>query len=121
MVNDCSSDVCSSDLHDRQPEVFADAAATSTADRLRTFAYFPFGGGRRSCVGEDLGLTIVSRVVAAVVARARISIDPRYRPRPTAIVTLRPRDGMPVHVEMRSESEQTETLGGYDHEAIDRH
>ena len=106
---------------DRPDEFIPDRWADGLADRLPTFAYFPFGGGRRSCVGEDLGLTIVSRVVAAVVARARISIDPRYRPRPTAIVTLRPRDGMPVHVEMRSESEQTETLGGYDHEAIDRH
>jgi cytochrome P450 len=105
---------------DRPDEFIPDRWADGLADRLPTFAYFPFGGGRRNCVGEDAGLTIVSRVVAEVVARARITVDPGYHPRPTAVVTLRPRDGMPVHVEVRSESEPAKTLGGSDRDAVDR-
>lgn len=89
---------------DRPDEFIPDRWADGLADRLPTFAYFPFGGGRRNCVGEDLGMTIVSRVVAALVARAQISLNPCYRPKPAAVVTLRPRGGMPVQVHLLAET-----------------
>lgn len=68
----------------------------SVAD-LPRFAFFPFGGGVRRCIGEGFAWMEAKLVLATIVTRRRLDLVghvPRTQPR----VTLRPRGGVPVVV-----------------------
>jgi cytochrome P450 len=64
------------------------------------FAYFPFGGGPRMCIGEGFAWTVGKLVLAMIVADW--SLEPAGEP-PVgdALVTLRPRGGVPLRVSRR--------------------
>jgi cytochrome P450 len=65
------------------------------------FAYFPFGGGNRICIGERFAWTEAILVLATLLARRRFAlVDPT--PVPTnASVTLRPGASIRLRVEAR--------------------
>jgi cytochrome P450 len=65
------------------------------------FAYLPFGGGPRICIGAQLGLTEVSLLVATMAQRYRLKLVPRQDIVLLHRVTLRPRDGIRMHLERR--------------------
>lgn len=71
-------------------------------DRLHPFAYFPFGGGRRVCVGRTLATTIAMTVVPMVLRRFRLCGTPGHRPRIEAVVTPRPRGGLSLRLRERA-------------------
>lgn len=68
-------------------------------DRPR-FAYFPFGGGTRICVGEQFAWMEAVLLLATLARRWRVRVS-APDPTPEAIVTLRPRGGMPAVLEPR--------------------
>ena len=69
------------------------------------FAYFPFGAGTRVCVGEHFAWTEAILVLATLARRVRFTLTPASeRAAPHAIVTLRPRHGIPMHVRLRAAS-----------------
>jgi cytochrome P450 len=76
------------------PERFAPARV---AARPR-FAYFPFGGGPRLCIGSGFAMTEAQLVLASVASRYRLEPVPGHEPRLEPLVTLRPRDGLPMRV-----------------------
>jgi cytochrome P450 len=58
---------------------------------LPRFAYFPFGGGPRSCIGEGLAWTEIILVVATLAQRWRFEAGPEGRQiRPTPRISLGP-------------------------------
>jgi cytochrome P450 len=64
------------------------------------FAYLPFGGGPRICIGAQLALTEVSLLVATMAQRYRLKLVPQdivllHR------VTLHPRDGIRMQLQRR--------------------
>jgi cytochrome P450 len=61
---------------------------------LPRFAYFPFGGGPRQCVGASFAMTEASLILAAIAQRFRMELAPDQRVEPYASVTLRPKAGM---------------------------
>jgi cytochrome P450 len=68
-------------------------SAGRSASRPR-FAYFPFGGGPRLCIGNTFAL-VEAQVVLASIARAyRLELVPGQTIVPEASVTLRPRHGL---------------------------
>jgi cytochrome P450 len=77
------------------PERFA---PQRSAGRPR-FAYFPFGGGERACLGSALALMEMQMIVAMVAQRYRLQLVPGRRVEIEAGVTLRPRHGMPMTVQ----------------------
>lgn len=65
------------------------------------FAYFPFGGGQRVCIGQHLALMETTLVLAMLVQQFRVRVDASADVEPEALVTLRPRNGLPCTVSRR--------------------
>lgn len=70
------------------PDRFDPDRFTGRQDRPR-YAYFPFGGGPRSCIGEHFALLEATVLLRTLLARHRIeALDERLRLAP--MITLRP-------------------------------
>jgi cytochrome P450 len=71
-------------------------------DRRRPrYAYFPFGGGQRLCIGAPFAMLELVLSVATLARRYRVHYDGAASPQPLASVTLRPRDDVLVTVSER--------------------
>src|SRR5262249_39033243 len=66
------------------------------------FAYLPFGGGPRICIGAQLAVTEVALLVATIAQRYRLKLVPRQKIVLWYRVTLRPRGGIRVQLERRN-------------------
>lgn len=75
-----------------QPESFEPErfSAERGTDRPR-FAYFPFGGGPRLCIGNQFALTEAQLILATVLSRYQLRLAPNAHVVPEPLVTLRPR------------------------------
>jgi cytochrome P450 len=77
------------------PDVFRpERWADGFADRLPKFAYFPFGGGPRVCIGKEFALFETALVLATIMRRFRFRTVPGHRTWPLPSLTLRPEYGM---------------------------
>ena len=64
------------------------------AKTLPRFAYFPFGGGPRVCIGNTFALMETTLILAAILQRWRPELVPDQTIALHPAVTLRPRDGI---------------------------
>jgi cytochrome P450 len=69
--------------------------------RLPRFAYFPFGGGPRQCIGNTFALMETALVLATAAQRYRFRLVPGHPVVPLASITLRPKYGVRVVLEKR--------------------
>ncbi|HTS95815.1 MAG TPA: cytochrome P450 [Streptosporangiaceae bacterium] len=68
-------------------------------DRPRhRYAYLPFGGGRRACVGASFAELETVLVLATIARRYRLELTVRGMPRPSANITLRPGRALPMRL-----------------------
>lgn len=81
------------DPHRFDPRRFAE---TDAHDR---FAYLPFGGGPRICIGASFALQEAVIILATLLARFDFRRIPGRDPRPVLILTLRPEGGVWLRVE----------------------
>ncbi|MHA7629494.1 cytochrome P450 [Corallococcus sp. M7] len=81
-----------------RPERFAPEAA---AKRHR-FAYFPFSGGPRQCIGNSFAMMEAQLVLATVAQRYRLREAPGFTLEPDSHLTLRPKGALPMYLERRS-------------------
>jgi cytochrome P450 len=73
------------------PERFDPERFTPEAKEARPpFAYFPFGGGVRRCIGEGFAWMEATLVVATLARRWRMRVAPGHTVRPAPRITLRP-------------------------------
>jgi cytochrome P450 len=68
---------------------------------LPRFAYFPFGGGPRVCIGAAFGMMEAVLLLATIAQQFRIQIAPGQMVKMQPTVTLRPRNGIPVTLKRR--------------------
>jgi len=61
---------------------------------LPRFAYFPFGGGPRQCIGESFAWMELVLLVATLAQQWKFELVPGHPAVPQAAVTLRPKYGM---------------------------
>jgi cytochrome P450 len=68
---------------------------------LPPFAYFPFGGGARRCIGESFAWMELVLVVATIAQRWRMRLVPGHKVVPQPVVTLRLKHGLRMTLERR--------------------
>ena len=84
------------------PERFDPERFRASAKEARPrFAYFPFGGGPRVCIGEGFAWMEGILVLAAIARRWRLRLAPDQDIVPAPSITLRPRDGIRMVLERR--------------------
>lgn len=93
----------------RDPRFFEDPLAyrperweDGLAKRLPRYAYFPFGGGPRICIGNSFAMMESVLLLATIARRFRLGLTPSARVVPLPTMTLRPEFGLEVVVSERA-------------------
>jgi cytochrome P450 len=87
------------------PERFWPERFTAEAKAARPrFAYFPFGGGGRQCIGESFAWMEATLALATIAQRWRLALVPGQTIEPQPKITLRPKNGIRVIAAPRSEA-----------------
>lgn len=72
------------------------------------YAYFPFGGGQRQCLGDIFALTEIQVVLAMVCQRFRLNLLPEHPVEQQPLLTLQTRKGILMTLKPQVASLQTE-------------
>jgi cytochrome P450 len=85
------------------PERFDPDRFTAEHESARPrFAYIPFGGGPRGCIGSQFALVEAQLIVATIAQRYRIELAPDQDIRPEPLITLRPAPGIRAIIRKRA-------------------
>lgn len=94
----------------RDPRFFADPLAfeperwlDGLIKRIPRYAYFPFGGGPRICIGDGFAKTEAALLLAAIAQRYKLSLVPGAVVEHVPTITLRPAGAVPMVVTQRGE------------------
>jgi cytochrome P450 len=92
----------------RDPRYFEDPArfhperwTEGFTNALPKYAYFPFGGGPRACIGNYFAMMEIVLVLATIGQRFRFSLAPDHSVSLLPAMSLRPKDGIKVVVQER--------------------
>jgi cytochrome P450 len=81
----------------RNPEGFdPDRFAPDEEAKIPRFAYFPFGGGPRQCIGNNFALMEAQLLLAMIARSYQPELVPFASLEPEPLITLRPKHGMPM-------------------------
>jgi cytochrome P450 len=85
-----------------EPELFApERFAPGRREKIHRFAYMPFGGGPRICIGMGFAMQEAMIILAMIAQRWRLQLVPGQTVEPVARITLRPRDGLKMRLMKR--------------------
>jgi enediyne biosynthesis protein E7 len=100
--------MCQYVMH-RNPRFFPDPErfdperfSPNTKQERPDYAYFPFGGGPRMCIGEPFAKMEGILIVAAIAQRFKMTLLPDQTIVPEPLVTLRPQYGILMRLSKRS-------------------
>jgi cytochrome P450 len=92
----------------RDPRFFDDPEAyhpgrwaDGLAKRLPRYAYFPFGGGPRICIGNGFAMMESVLLLATIAQRFRLAPAPGAMIKPLPTMTLRPDGGIKMVLAQR--------------------
>ncbi len=92
----------------RDPRFFADPAEfrpdrweNDFAKSLPRFAYLPFGGGPRICIGNSFAMMEATLLLASISRKFGLKLARGQRIEPHPSITLRPRFGMQMNLSAR--------------------
>jgi cytochrome P450 len=75
--------------------------AEGSVEKLPKYAYFPFGGGPRLCIGQSFAKMEAILLLATIAQQFRLRSVPGERIAPQPSITLRPKNGMRMVLERR--------------------
>jgi cytochrome P450 len=85
------------------PEKFdPDRWLPERSQKLPRFAYFPFGGGPRQCIGASFAMMEATLLLAAIAQRFSLRAVPDHPITPIPSFTLRPKHGIRMVIEHRA-------------------
>ncbi len=70
-------------------------------ERLPRYAYFPFGGGPRICIGNSFAHMEARLLLATLAQRFSLRVAPGQVIEPEPLITLRPKHGMRMEISAR--------------------
>ncbi len=70
--------------------------------KIPRFAYFPFGGGPRVCVGAGFAMMETTLLLATIAQRFRLTLAPNQSVEPLFSVTLRPKNAVRMQLHART-------------------
>jgi cytochrome P450 len=86
------------------PEGFdPDRFTPERAEGRPKFAYLPFGGGPRVCIGNGFAMMEAQLILARTIQRYRVSLVAGREVKMDPVVTLRPRGGLTMTLERASD------------------
>lgn len=86
---------------DRPDDFLPDRFAPEQAAARPRFAYFPFSGGPRQCIGNSFALMEAPLLLCTIAQRYRLRLQPGHSVIPDPLITLRPKGGLPMVMEAR--------------------
>ena len=85
-----------------EPEKFVPERFTLERSTGRPkYAYFPFSGGPRQCIGNNFAMMEAKLILATIAQHYRLHLAPEHPVEPEPSFTLKPRYGMPMMSESR--------------------
>jgi cytochrome P450 len=95
-----------------EPERFdPERFLSERSQRRPDFAYLPFGGGPRICIGNSFATTEAQLVVATIAQRYRLRLVPGHPVELHPLITLRPRHGIRMTLYPAADSAAAERRG----------
>ena len=82
-----------------------DRWSPATTQHLPRFAYFPFGGGPRLCIGASFAMMEANLLLAAIAQRFQLRMVSGHPVVPLPSITLRPQHGMRMSMRRSSVGE----------------
>ena len=70
-------------------------------ENMHKYAYLPFAGGPRICIGNSFAIMEANLLLATIAQRYRLRLIDGVDIKPAALITLFPRDGLPMRLEAR--------------------
>ena len=87
----------------RDPDCFdPDRFAPEAEAKIARTQFMPFGAGPRTCIGSAFAMIEATAVLATLIRGARFRLKAAHVPIPVSRVSLAPKGGMPMRVEVRS-------------------
>ncbi len=74
----------------------------SDIETLHKYAYLPFAGGPRVCIGNSFAIMEANLLLATIAQRYRLRLIDGVEIKPAALITMFPRDGLPMRLEKRA-------------------
>jgi cytochrome P450 len=71
------------------------------AEQIPKYAYFPFGGGPRQCIGNYFAMMEIVLLLATIGQRFKFSLQPDHKVEVLPVLSLRPKNGIKVVVNER--------------------
>lgn len=86
----------------KDPDTFnPDRFSKENMKDLPNYAYFPFGGGPRLCIGNNFAMFEMQILLTQLVKQFTFTLEPNQIIEPQPMVTLRPRNGIKMKMQKR--------------------
>ena len=87
-----------SDYFEKPTEFIPERFLQNTESTLPHFAYFPFGGGPRVCIGQTFALHTTTLILTTLLPQLQFELMPNQIITPAASATIVPKQGMMMRI-----------------------